>query len=158
MADVAGVQDEAWLSGQSVDLVLRRLQRGHNIRIGCLVEAHVAVTDLDKAQLAFGLLLAQFSKPAEAVRLEHAALHHAKGPGAGPSHALKKSATINAVMVVVMQDYIILFFRHALLLGGRRLLSGGDWPCRLLIKENLFVDLTSAAPSYSRVVRKNVKN
>src|SRR6516162_9290235 len=67
VADVSGMQDEAWLGGQSIDLIHGYLQRSRDIRIGRLVEAHMAVTDLDKAQLALGLLFAEFAQTAETV-------------------------------------------------------------------------------------------
>jgi hypothetical protein len=85
-------------------------------------------------------------------------LHHAKGSGAGPGHALKKSTAINAVMVVVMEDYVIIFFRHALLLWRSTPFFRRDLASQIAHEENLFVDLTCAAHGYSRVDVKNVKN
>jgi signal transduction histidine kinase len=67
-----------------------------------LVEAHVAVTNLHKAEITFRLFLTESRKRAQAIRLKHAALHHAKGACARPGHTLQKSAAINSVMVVVM--------------------------------------------------------
>src|SRR5690242_18949504 len=80
----------------------------------------MAVTDLHKTQIAVGLFFTQLAEPAEAVGLEHAALHHAKRPRAGPGHALQKPATVNAVMVMVMQNHVILFVRHVFLRGPAR--------------------------------------
>src|SRR5579864_3004950 len=56
VCDIAGVKNEARLRRQGIDLVDRRFQRSCNISVGRLVESHMAVTDLDKAQIALDLL------------------------------------------------------------------------------------------------------
>jgi len=45
-------------------------------------------------------------KLAQAIRLQHAALHYAQRASAGPCHALQKSAAIDAVVVVIVQYFI----------------------------------------------------
>ena len=52
MTDVAGVQNEFRRFGEGINLVHCSLQRRDHIRIGGLIEAHMAVADLDKAQPA----------------------------------------------------------------------------------------------------------
>src|SRR5262249_38055719 len=99
--------------GRGVDLVDRGLESGGDIGVGGLVEAHVAVADLHKAEIALRLLFADRGKPAQAVGLQHTAVDHAQGPGSGPGHALEKTAAINAVMVVIVQNLIFLVVVHA---------------------------------------------
>src|SRR5205823_3234738 len=101
MRNVAGVQNETWLRWQRVDLVDGGFQRACHIGVGRLVEAHVAVTYLNKAELTLRFFSSETGKPTQAVRLEYAALYHAKGPCAHPGHALQETSAIDAVMVVV---------------------------------------------------------
>src|SRR5439155_26421803 len=88
VADISGVQHELRRRRKSVNLVHRRFQCTCNVRIGRLIEAHVAVADLYEAEFAESLFSAQLRQPAEAVRFKHAAAHYAEGPGTCPCHAL----------------------------------------------------------------------
>src|SRR5208283_956869 len=102
MADVASVQYESWWDWQGIDLVHRGLQCTHNVRIRCLVEPHVAITDLDEAKFSLGCMFPELGKATQAVRTEHPAFDHAKGARPRPRHALQEAAAINSVMVVVV--------------------------------------------------------
>ena len=51
VADITGVKEKFRERRQRIDFIDCRLQRSHHVRIGGLVEAHVAVADLHEAQL-----------------------------------------------------------------------------------------------------------
>src|SRR5215467_9610315 len=80
----------------------------------------MTVTDLHKAEVAFGFLITNDRQAAQAVRLQHAAMHYAQGSGPGPGHAFQESPAIDAVVVVIVQDFILYFRRiaHSLLLAS----------------------------------------
>ena len=66
MRDVAGMNDEGRLHRQRVDLVDRFLERADGIRIGGLVEADMAVADLQECQPArLGAAVASPMMPTE---------------------------------------------------------------------------------------------
>src|SRR5690348_5886155 len=113
MADVACVQNEYRGDGQPVDFFNGRLQRGGDVGIRGLVEAHVAIADLHEAEISGGFLSADARKVAEAVRIQHAAFDYAESAGAGPSHAFEKTAAVDTVVIVVVQDYITILLRHS---------------------------------------------
>ena len=121
MADVAGVQHELGRNGQRVDLVHGGLQRGGDIGIGRLVEAHVAVADLHKTEVALGCLTGM-RRIAEAVGLQHSALQHAERSRAGPGHAFQEAAAVDSVVVVVKQNCVAVL-RHREVLPGAELAS-----------------------------------
>ena len=52
MTDVPSVQKEFGLLGKSIDLIHGSFQCGDHVRIGRLVETHVAVADLYEAELS----------------------------------------------------------------------------------------------------------
>src|SRR5882762_1464229 len=107
MADIAGMKQEFGRLLQRIDLVYRRLKRSRNIRVRRLVESHVAIANLYKTKLAGRYRrLVEIGKLAQAIRLQHAALHYAQRASAGPCHALQKSAAIDAVVVVIVQYFI----------------------------------------------------
>ncbi len=108
------MNNEIRFVGHRIDLVDRGLQRGRDIRICRLVKADVAVADLHKAEVrAFaGVFAATFG---ECPRYRNAATHRPYQPGTCPCHALQKSATVDAIVVEVLQSLVnqILFFvRH----------------------------------------------
>src|SRR5205823_12593580 len=103
MADVSGVQQEFWRRGQSIDFVDGRFQGGGDIRVGGLVEAHVAVADLYEAKLAFGCGLRRIAGAIERVGLQHTALHYAERSRARPCHAFEKSAAVNSIVMVIVK-------------------------------------------------------
>jgi hypothetical protein len=51
-------------------------------------------------------MLLELGKPSQAVRTEHAPFDYAEGARPGPGHAFQKTAAVNAVMIVVVQDPI----------------------------------------------------
>src|SRR5207245_6522210 len=67
---ISRVQHEFRCARQGVDLVHRCFQGPRDVRIGWLVESHVAVADLYKAQFSLGPCGVQVGKTAQAVRSE----------------------------------------------------------------------------------------
>src|ERR1700678_194954 len=110
MTNVARVQDEGGRSWQCINLVDGGLQRADDIGVCRLVKAHVAVADLNEAQLP--LMLVAHWKSVEAVGLEHSSTNHAHGASARPCHALQKAPPVNSVVVVVMQKLVSGFACH----------------------------------------------
>src|SRR5207245_5329643 len=86
------------------DFVHRSLQRAGHIRIGGLIESHVAVADLYEAQLACGFRRANFGEAAQAVGFQNPAFHDTKRSGTCPSHALHKSTPVYPLVVVIVQN------------------------------------------------------
>jgi hypothetical protein len=72
----------------------------------------VAVADLRETQLADHIRCTHFANAAHAVRLQHSALHHAERPGTGPRHAFQKATSVNSVMIVIVQNFILLLSKH----------------------------------------------
>ena len=113
MADVSRVQQKLRRRRQRIDLIDRRFLSSGHVQIRRFVESHVAVADLHEAQLARCRgIRSQIGKPAQAVRLQYAALHHAQRARSCPRHALQKSAAIDSVLVVIVQDLVFHFLRH----------------------------------------------
>ena len=108
------MNDEVRFVGHGVDLVDRYLQRGNNIWIGRLVKTDVAVADLYKAEIgSYASILA--AALGECPRHRNAAAHGPDQACSRPCHALQEPATIDAVIVEVLQlfiDKILLFVRH----------------------------------------------
>src|ERR1700685_1524246 len=114
MADVAGVQQEVWRRRQRVDFIYGCLESSHNIRIGRLVEAHVAVADLNKAEVSTsaGMLGNIFR---ESPGNGNAAAHGPYQTRPGPGHAFQKSAAVDNVVVEILEflmDKILVVIRH----------------------------------------------
>src|SRR5262249_12878746 len=85
--EVAGVENQVRLLDGSVDLVDGDLQRTINVSVGRLVEADVAVADLNKSEVGgFGLAFLRAEQP----RTGYAAGERPDYSGAGPLHALQK--------------------------------------------------------------------
>ena len=108
------MNDEIRFVGERVDLGDCRLQSRRDVRICWLVKADVAVADLDKAEVpAFaGILTVAFG---ECPRYRDATAHGPDQPGPRPCHALQEPATINAIVVEVLQlliDKILFFVWH----------------------------------------------
>src|SRR5258708_2894040 len=112
MADVPGVEHEFGRRRQGIDLVDSRLKGGSHVRIGRLVEPHVAVADLNEAEVSLRLFFSDLGKTAEAIRLHDSAVDHAQGPRAGPGHALQKPSAVDSIIVVVMQNLIFVPLTH----------------------------------------------
>src|SRR5437764_1586687 len=101
MADVSSVQNEGRRHGQSIDLLYGGFESAHHIRIGRFVKAHVAVADLHKAEFAsWGL--AHLGNASQAPGFQHAAIHYTERSSAGPCHALKESAAVNPIVIMIV--------------------------------------------------------
>src|SRR5664280_797800 len=105
--DVAGVDHEGRLCRNSFDAGDRPFQRALGIRVGRLVEAHMAVADLQKRQAQssgrFGVGGHGFRSVSlidQAERMRHPAADGPQHPGAGPGHAFQHLAAAGAVIVV----------------------------------------------------------
>jgi hypothetical protein len=97
---IAGVNNEVRLILECIDLVDGRLKRSCDILIGRLIEADVAVADLNEMEFVHG----SFSVLTECL-LEPRSHHY--GPnyaGTGPRHALQKVSTVDAIVVVIVND------------------------------------------------------
>ena len=115
LTQIAGVNDEIRLVRHGVYLVNCLLQGDRNVLIGWLIKADVAIADLHKGKVrAFvSVLVAVFvSILGESPGYRDAAAHSPNQASACPGHALQETATINAVVVEVLQILIdkILFF------------------------------------------------
>jgi hypothetical protein len=100
MRDVAGVNEEGRLHRRCLDLVDRFLKRADGVGIGRLVEADMAVADLQErqpARLLCGPCLAD-----EANRSRNAARNRPQHAGAGPGHALEDLTPADALRFVVI--------------------------------------------------------
>ena len=106
MRDVAGVEHHCRLFRQFGDAVERRLQGGVRIGVGLLVEADMAVADLDEGEPVHwrpeGLA------KAEAAR--HAAGHGPDDAGAGPGHAFEEPAPAGAEFVGLLRIHDVRSF------------------------------------------------
>jgi len=80
----------------------------------------VAIADLDEAEFALCFMAAHLRQPAQAIGLEHSSFDHTKRPGTGPGHALQKSSAVNAIPVMIVQDFIFEFVSHFFLLKESR--------------------------------------
>src|SRR5579872_5214621 len=103
MADIASVQNELRLFGESVNLIHRSLQGGNHVWVRRLIEAHVAVADLRKAQLPHfvGLHLRTHVR-GESARRQYSAFDYAQRAGSGPGHALQKTPSVDSIIIVIM--------------------------------------------------------
>src|ERR1700680_2334851 len=88
---------ESWLGRQRDDLADRFLERAPRIGIARLVEAHVAVADLQEGE-ALRLLCHRLAHDAQ--RMRHAAGNGPKHAGADPGHAFENFATVNTIVAV----------------------------------------------------------
>ena len=93
--EIAGVDDEIRHGRAGVDLVERELQRCGDVGVGGLVEADVAVADLDKGEVG---LLFSVMRLAESARDRNASGEGPDQAGAGPGHAFQKTAAVDAVV------------------------------------------------------------
>ena len=113
MGDVAGVNHEGRLLRHRDDLVDAFFKRAECVGIGRLVEADVAVADLQEGQAG---RLGRRRGTDKSQRMGHAAGNGPKYAGAGPGHAFQHSATADAVIMVV----VIAHCAFLLVVGYRR--------------------------------------
>src|SRR5439155_22228788 len=105
-SQVARVEHEGRSSGQRIDFRDRLTQGCSDIFVRFLVEADVAVADLDETQIRPGSEGSRVGNPAESLRLEDAAGHGPEDTGASPSHAVEETAAVNAVFVMIVSYYV----------------------------------------------------
>ena len=114
LTQITGVNDEIRFVGHGIDLVDRRLQSSGDVRIGRLVKTDVTVADLHKAEVpAFAGIFA--IALGECPRHRDAAAHGPDQACARPCHALQEPATVDAIVVEVLQlliDKILLLVCH----------------------------------------------
>src|SRR5882724_6976388 len=115
MTYVAGVQHELWRLAETIDLLDRRLERPCHIGIGGFVESHMAVADLHEAEFASHFARADFSQPAQAIRLQDSSFHHAERSCPSPRHAFQKTSSVDSIVVVIVQNLVFLTFGHSFL-------------------------------------------
>src|SRR5579863_2299902 len=106
------MEQKLGLSRSDVDPVNRDLQRGHHVGVGGFVEAHVAVADLNEAELTSRGSRSKSGGIAETVGPQNTPLHDEQSSRAGPSHALQESATVNSVVVMIVKNAIFLLSSH----------------------------------------------
>src|SRR5260370_2312004 len=114
LTQIAGVNDEIRFVGHRIDLVDRRLQSGGDVRVCWLVETDLTVADLDKAEVrAFaGIFAVSFG---ECPRYRYATAHGPDQACTRPRHALQEPATVDAIVVEILQsliDKILLLVWH----------------------------------------------
>src|SRR5258708_25082733 len=100
VAQIACVNNEVGLLWQGVDLIDRRLERTGDVGIRGLVEAHVAVADLDEVEFP----LRRNHLLADSLRRQYAAANGPDDAGSSPSHTFQETAAVNTVVVVVVND------------------------------------------------------
>src|ERR1700722_12370024 len=88
---------EAGLLRQRDDAADRFLERAERIRIGRLVEADMAVADLQEGE-ALGLLRRRLAHDAQ--RTRHAAGNGPQHSRADPGHAFENFASVNAIVAI----------------------------------------------------------
>jgi hypothetical protein len=76
----------------------RPLQRGRDVLIGGLVEAHMTVTDLDEMELSPGT----FHALTKSLGTQNATADGPSNTSADPRHAFQKTSTVNAIIIVIV--------------------------------------------------------
>ena len=102
LREVARVENERWRCGQRIDLGNGLTKRRCHVRIRCLIEADMAIADLNEAEIPCEVPYLLLQHIAQGIRFQNAALQKTKSARAGPGHAFQKSATIDAVVVVIL--------------------------------------------------------
>ena len=100
MCDVAGVDHEGRLPRQRFDLADRLLERGDRVRVGGLVEADMAVADLQEGEAG-----GHFRRLRRSMRPRDRGTppaHSPKHARAGPSHAFQHFAAADTVAIVIV--------------------------------------------------------
>src|SRR2546429_5988764 len=100
-----GVKNEFWSCRQTFNFAHRHFKRCRDIRIRGLVESHVAVADLDEAQLSHGVLRICFRHSAQGVGLQHSTLNYAEGARTRPGHALQEPSAVNSIVVMRSEEH-----------------------------------------------------
>src|SRR5579863_7701750 len=100
MTEVARVNDEFRRVRKRIDLLDRRLKCTRHVGIGGLGKPDVTVADLNKTKFT----LRTVRLLAERARAGHTTGYGPHYAGSGPSHALKKTATVDAIVVIVTNN------------------------------------------------------
>ena len=104
VADVAGMDHESGFLRQRDDLAHGLLKRAERVGIGRLVEADMAVADLQECQ-ALGFLRLRLAHDAQRVR--DAAGNGPKHASADPGHAFENFASVDAFVAVEIAHSIL---------------------------------------------------
>src|SRR5690242_8049342 len=110
------MQQESRRGGRGVDPVDGHAQGGDHVGVSGFVEPHVAIADLNEAQLAVSSASRKTGGIAEAVRSQNSSLDDAQGSRAGPGHTLQKPTAVNSVVVVIVNNQVFLLSWHRFLL------------------------------------------
>src|SRR6476660_4406123 len=102
MSQVPGVQHEGRCLGERIDLCDRVAQGRGDVFVGVLVEADMAITDLDETQVSTGCSVRSVRTSVEGLRTENATRDGPEDPRTGPRHAFKKPPAVDSVLVVIM--------------------------------------------------------
>src|SRR5437763_11354189 len=107
LRDISGVDKERRRGGHRIDAIERNLERLRHIFVCLFAEADVTVANLEKAKVRSRRQRASSLRNlSKGFRRENAAADCPKQAGAGPSHALQKSAAINPVVFVVVRNVV----------------------------------------------------
>ena len=107
MGDVTGMKHERWLIARSAcTRPMASLQRVDGVRICGLVEANVAVADLEKCKTLLGGLL-RLGGAEQPDRLRHAGRYRPKHSGSRPDHAFECVPAADAVVVMFVIRHLL---------------------------------------------------
>src|SRR5439155_14713539 len=99
--DIAGMDHERRPDRQRLDLADRLFERAIDVRIGRLIEADMAVADLQECE---GGRRLRRGFPDDAERARHAARDRPEHPGPRPGHAFEDFAPADAIVMVGCHD------------------------------------------------------
>src|SRR5579872_4234360 len=106
MAEVARVDDEIRRLRHGIDPCHRLLEGGRDILVGFPVEPDMAVADLDKGEISRLPAGVRLGRLADDLRAEDSAAEAINNARPHPSHAFEESATVNAVLIVIIRDLL----------------------------------------------------
>ncbi len=105
LGDVSRVEQEGRLTRQRVDAGHRFLKRRRDVLVRRLAEADVTIADLNEEEVRRGISLGRHAA-SERGRAEHASFQRPEHPGPSPRHAFEKSATVDPVVAMVVDDVV----------------------------------------------------
>lgn len=106
VGEIAGVENEIRRRRQRVDLGHRFLQGAEHILVCFLVEPNVAVADLHEGEISADLRRLGAAWPQNS-RDDEAAARGPEHARSGPGHAFQKAAPVDAVMVVIVYQVVV---------------------------------------------------
>jgi hypothetical protein len=98
MTKIPGVNNKIRRTLQSIDLVHGCAESAYNVWIRGLVEADVAVADLNEVEFSLGVCRVL----AESLRTQNTPTDSPEDASAGPSHAFEKSSTVDAIAILIV--------------------------------------------------------